>query len=205
MFILKENLNIRIIFICLFGIVPLIGQKSVAQGTQHELEKTIVERTSDSQKVRKGLSMETISDLAKAAKKAAFCRNSTEMIKFLTLNGDNENDPALYQLFLGLLVVPLKIVGDAALIDWNSHVSLSGEVSNVIEKGMCELSYENYPYLSILFELRQNYNERKSSENKNEGPHQCDEKVDNALALVSKLLDRTFSHCEEVMLLIPLP
>jgi hypothetical protein len=201
MFILKGNLNIRIIFICLFGIVPfLIEQKSVAQGTQQELDKPIiVGGTSLSQKVQKSLAMKTISDLAKAAKKAAFCRNSTEMIEFLTLNGENENDPALYQLFLGLLVVPLKIVGDAAFIDWNAHVSLSDEVSNVIENRTCQFSNENYPYLAAFVKLRQDYSERSSNEDKNikADPDQCDDKVENAMALVAELLDRTFSHCEE--------
>jgi hypothetical protein len=170
---------------CLFVFVPLIGQKSVAQETQQEV------------------AMATISDLAKAGKKAAFCRNSREMFKLLTLNGENENDPALYQLFLGALVGPVKIIGDAALIDWNAHVTLSNEVSNVIQKKTCQWSKNDYPRIAALMSLQQDYRKQISTEKKEGRPDPCGDKIENAMALVGDLLRVTFSQCEEVMLLIP--
>lgn len=175
-----------ILFMCILGFGPLMGQKSVAQNFQQ------------------ALAMANISDLAKTGKKAAFCRNSKEMIKFLTRNGENENNPALYQLFLGALVGPFKIVGDAALLDWDAHVTLRNEVSNVIEKKTCQWSKEDYPRLFDLIELKQAYWKQMVTLQKEARPDPCEDKIAEAMAEVTELLRVTFSHCEEMMLLIPM-
>ncbi len=100
---------------------------------------------------------------------------------------------------MGALVGPLKIVGDAALIDWYAQVTLSNEVSNVIEKKTCQWSNFHYPRLFELTELKQAYREQIFTGKKEVRPDQCDDKIEDAMALVGELLHVTFSHCEEQM------